>query len=167
VLTVVLGAGGAGSVEPSSGAVERSVESFACAPQTAAFADQHTVAANVDLVRALRQQDPAAVGDLLARLGLDELEGRQAGALSGGERQRLAVARAVAVDADVVVLDEPTSQLDRASARLVAAVVRDSARSGACVLCASHDEEIIAVADQIVDLGAARAPSRLLASSKG
>jgi ABC-type lipoprotein export system ATPase subunit len=89
-------------------------------------------------------------------LGLAGLADRPAGALSGGERQRLAIARALAVDADLVALDEPTSQLDRATARLVANVIRDSADAGACVVCASHDEEVIAVADQIVDLGTGR-----------
>ena len=62
--------------------------------------------------------------------------------------------RALSADADLVVLDEPTSQLDRATARLVADVIRACADAGACVVCASHDEELIAVADQVIDLGA-------------
>ena len=65
------------------------------------------------------------------------------------------MARALAVDADLVVLDEPTSQLDRVTARLISRGHRGRARQGACVVCASHDEELLAVADQIVDLGAA------------
>jgi ABC-type lipoprotein export system ATPase subunit len=152
LLSVVLGV-----VEPTRGVVERFVDSFGCAPQTAAFADQHSVAANIDLVRAIRSQPLADDGaGLLRTLGLADLDGRPAGALSGGERQRLAVARALSVDADMVVLDEPTSQLDRATARLISRVIRESAQRGTCVVCASHDEEVIAVADQIIDLGARR-----------
>jgi len=58
------------------------------------------------------------------------------------------------VDAELVALDEPTSQLDRATARLISRAIRECADRGACVVCASHDEELIALADQIVDLGA-------------
>ena len=149
LLSVVLGVG-----KPTRGSVVHHVASVGCAPQTAAFADQQSVAANVDLVRAIRAKpaaDPAS--SILGLLGLGGLEGRPAGALSGGERQRVAVGRALSGEAELVVLDEPTSQLDRATSRLVAEVVRASARAGACFVCASHDEEIIAVADQVIDLG--------------
>ena len=112
----------------------------------------------MDLVRAIRSELPEGDGlELLRALGLGELAERPAGSLSGGERQRLAVVRAFAVGADLVVLDEPTSQLDRATARLISRVISDDAQRGTCVVCASHDEELIGVADQIIDLGAAHA----------
>jgi ABC-type lipoprotein export system ATPase subunit len=151
VLSVILGAS-----RPTRGHVDRLATSFGCAPQTAAFADQQTVADNIDLVRAIRLKQPGDGGPaLLEAMGLAGLVDRPAAALSGGERQRLGVARALAVEADVVVLDEPTSQLDRATARLISRAIRDSAHDGACVVCATHDEELIGVADQIIDLGAA------------
>ncbi|MEP7201210.1 MAG: ATP-binding cassette domain-containing protein [Ilumatobacteraceae bacterium] len=153
VLSLILGVS-----RPTRGVVNRPTISFGCAPQTAAFADQQSVADNIDLVRAIRLKRPDADGvALLDDLGLAGLADRPAASLSGGERQRLSVARALAVDADVVVLDEPTSQLDRATARLVSRAIKDSARRGACVVCASHDEELTGVADQIIDLGAAHA----------
>ena len=150
VLSIVLGVS-----QPTRGVVEQQSTSFGCAPQTAAFADQQSVIDNIDLVRAIRSEpfdgDELA---LLDALGLEGLADRPAGALSGGERQRLALARALAVEAELVVLDEPTSQLDRATARLISRAIRDCADRGACVVCASHDEELIGVADQIIDLGA-------------
>ena len=144
------------SAKPTRGVVERLSTSFGCAPQTAAFADQQSVIDNIDLVRAIRSEpfDGDELG-LLDALGLEGLADRPAGALSGGERQRLAWRALLAVDAELVALDEPTSQLDRATARLISRAIRDCADRGACVVCASHDEELIAVADQIVDLGAA------------
>jgi ABC-type lipoprotein export system ATPase subunit len=166
--TVVTGRSGSGKttllslvmglVQPTRGVVERQAESVSCAPQTAAFADQQSVSANVDLALALRSLPRNGnLAGLLDSLGLAELAERPAGALSGGERQRLALARALVVDAQLLALDEPTSQLDRATARLIAGAIRQQADSGACVVCASHDEELIAVADHVVDLGTRRA----------
>ena len=154
VLSIILGAS-----EPTRGVVQRHFASFGCSPQTAAFADQQSVDANVDLVRALRSEpadDTAA--DVLEALGLAGLADRPTRALSGGERQRTGVARALAVEADLVVLDEPTSQLDRATARLMSRAILECARGGACVVCASHDEEILGIADQIIDLGVGPGP---------
>jgi ABC-type lipoprotein export system ATPase subunit len=167
-VTVIIGRSGSGKTsmlsvilgvsEPTRGVVERLFTSFGCSPQTSAFADQQSVADNIDLVRALRSEPPEDdASGILRALGLGDLADRPAGALSGGERQRTAVARALAVDADLVVLDEPTSQLDRATARLISRAIKERARQGACIVCASHDEELLAVADQIVDLGAVHA----------
>jgi ABC-type lipoprotein export system ATPase subunit len=152
VLSMILGV-----AEPSRGVVERLTNSFGCAPQTAAFADQQSLAANIDLVRAIRSEPPnGEAAGILRTVGLAGLADRPTSTLSGGERQRTGIARALSVDADVVVLDEPTSQLDRATARLISRVISESAQGGTCIVCASHDAELLAVADQIIDLDAAR-----------
>ncbi|GLY13836.1 hypothetical protein Kisp01_08520 [Kineosporia sp. NBRC 101677] len=106
----------------------------------------------IDLARAARglPADPALALSLLGRLGLAGLARRRVEALSGGERQRLALARALALDPRLLVLDEPTSQLDEASAQLVAEVLRERAAEGTTVLVASHDPVLTGPADQLL-----------------
>jgi iron complex transport system ATP-binding protein len=58
------------------------------------------------------EADRQAAGRALTRLDLDELAERTLGTLSGGERQRVVVARALAQEASIVLLDEPTASLD-------------------------------------------------------
>jgi len=72
--------------------------------------------------------------------------------LSGGERQRVAVARCLASDATMLVLDEPTSQQDERSAQLVDATLVAAARRGHALLVASHDATLLASADAVLDL---------------
>ena len=108
--------------------------------------------AGVDLARAARglPADPDRVAGLLAELGLTGLAHRRAASLSGGERQRVALTRALALQPRLLVLDEPTSQLDEASAQRVAGVLVRTARQGTAVLVASHDPVLVAAATRVL-----------------
>ena len=88
------------------------------------------------LFRSLRQHRVAA---LLERVGLPDLAQRPARRLSGGEQQRLALARALARDPELLLLDEPTANLDPAASRSVEEIVLMAARSGIKIVMASHD----------------------------
>lgn len=93
--------------------------------------------------------------ELLARFGLQGLGDRPFADLSGGEAQRLMLARAVATRPSLLLVDEPTAQLDRAAARTVNDVLAGLADAGAIVLVASHDSDTIRACKSSIDLGTA------------
>jgi tungstate transport system ATP-binding protein len=76
---------------------------------------------------------------LLALVGLSELAAAPARRLSGGEQQRLALARALAKDPAVLLLDEPTASLDPAATKTIEDMIRDIAARGIKVVMATHD----------------------------
>lgn len=77
--------------------------------------------------------------ELLERVGLLDLATRPARRLSGGEQQRLALARALARDPEILLLDEPTASLDPAATRFVEEIILMAAQSGTKIVMASHD----------------------------
>lgn len=92
------------------------------------------------------------VHDLVDGLGLSELLERRPDQLSGGEQQRVAVAMAAVAGRRVLVADEPTAQLDRASAQNVVDALCAAADRGACLVVSSHDTAVIAAADTTVTM---------------
>ncbi len=79
--------------------------------------------------------------EALEAVGLSELAGETFGELSGGQRQRVLIARGLVQDADVLLLDEPFSGLDDASAARLEALIDDLAAQGRAVMVATHDME--------------------------
>jgi ABC-type lipoprotein export system ATPase subunit len=89
--------------------------------------------------------------ELLERVGLADKRDRRPAELSGGEQQRIAVCAALAHGPRLLLADEPTGELDRASAHLVYEIVGRLAREEGCTTAiVSHDPESAVVADRIV-----------------
>jgi ABC-type Mn2+/Zn2+ transport system ATPase subunit len=63
----------------------------------------------------------------------------QIGRLSGGQQQRVFIARALAQDADVLLLDEPMTGIDESTQQLIAQVIEEERQGGKIVLMATHD----------------------------
>jgi putative ABC transport system ATP-binding protein len=72
--------------------------------------------------------------------------------LSGGECQRVAIARALVNDPDIILADEPTGNLDSATAHEIMALVRELHRRGQTIVMVTHENDIAAYADRIITL---------------
>ena len=90
--------------------------------------------------------------EALADVGLAERAGHLPSQLSGGEQQRVAIARALVVRPSVVLADEPTGNLDSASAEEVLAIFGRISRQGATIVMVTHSDDVAQHASRIVRL---------------
>lgn len=117
-----------------------------------------------------RSEMEIRIDRVLARLGIEHLAEREPFALSGGEQQRVAIASIVTMGTQLLVLDEPTAQLDPVGTASVGRLLDELARDGTAILCAEHDPTILGGLDRCLVLDAGRAlvndvPGRALSSS--
>jgi ABC-type lipoprotein export system ATPase subunit len=111
-----------------------------------------TLADHLRLARAGRRADEAEAREVVATLELGHRLGHRPAELSGGEQQRAAVALALLSGASVILADEPTAQLDRTSGVELMAAVHDLAGRGVAFVVATHDPQVRAAADEVVEL---------------
>ncbi|EFQ82988.1 ABC transporter, ATP-binding protein [Aeromicrobium marinum DSM 15272] len=105
-----------------------------------------------------RAADHEAVDAALERVDLTRLARRQVGQLSGGQRKRAFVARGIAQDAAVLLLDEPFAGVDRPTEAAITALLRELAAEGRTLLVATHDlhglaglcDEAVALRNRVV-----------------
>lgn len=158
----------AGHLEPDSGEVwiggelmeatppeERNVgmvfQSYALFPHLSV---RRNVAFGPERRGSSRSEAAALADEMLERVGLLEFGDRYPRQLSGGEQQRVAVARALAIRPEVLLLDEPLSSLDQTLRRDLRSLLRELQRSfGATTVWVTHDqEEALTVADRVAVL---------------
>ena len=113
--------------------------------QDCKFLDHMTLAANMALPFTVsdRESDRQDMDDLLGWVGLKHLADALPPQLSGGERQRAALARAVIVDPDVILADEPTGNVDWEMSLRILTLLVELNRMGKTILVATHDLNLI------------------------
>jgi manganese/zinc/iron transport system ATP- binding protein len=89
--------------------------------------------------RPVGRADREAAREALDRVGMSAFADRQIGQLSGGQQQRVFLARALAQDARVYLMDEPFAGVDAATEHAILTVLRDLDRAGRTVICVHHD----------------------------
>jgi putative ABC transport system ATP-binding protein len=135
--------------------------------------DELTAQENVELPALLAGYPPnqarARATALLEQVGLADRARHLPSMLSGGQRQRVAIARALVNDPEIVLADEPTGNLDSASAFDVLSLLGDLHAQGLTLVIVTHDERIATTADRLISMrdGAFVDETRLTGGSRG
>jgi len=100
--------------------------------------------------RSLEREDiRVRTKEWLGALGLEACAARPVAELSGGQRQRVAIARALAKGSSVLIMDEPTAELDPSNRALLLSLLENERARGVAVVVVSHEAEVIERADSI------------------
>lgn len=126
-----------------------------------------TVTENVELPLMFlgRRRDPARTREVLALVGLSDRAGHLPRELSGGQMQRVAIARALIVDPKILVADEPTGNLDKATGESIVALFKQlAAEKQIAILLTTHNLALTAEADRVITLEDGRIVEELCAA---
>ncbi|WP_166880170.1 ATP-binding cassette domain-containing protein [Salinibacterium sp. ZJ450] len=135
-------------------------ETFGYIFQSFHLLDQRPATDSVELgmlYQGVGAKDRAArAAEATEHIGMRDRLGARAALLSGGQRQRLAIARAIASRAPVLLADEPTGNLDSATGARVMAELTRLHRQGVTVIVVTHDSEVAAAASRVVRIADGR-----------
>jgi ABC-type lipoprotein export system ATPase subunit len=130
-------------------------EGIAVLPQSLGLIEELSVRGNVQLPARLAGRlatEDERVEQLIAHFGLQELAGRPPEEISLGEQQRTALARAVVLRPELLLVDEPTGHQDATWATRVIAALNVAAGEGTCCLVATHSDEVAAYASRTLHM---------------
>lgn len=114
--------------------------------------EEYNVYENIEIALKLqnKKSDKIKIDNLLNKLGIENLGKRKINELSGGQKQRVAIARALIKNPKIILADEPTGNLDRASSEQIFNILKEISKDQ-LVIVVSHDmESAIKYADRIV-----------------
>ena len=107
----------------------------------------------IELLNPRDKQRVEKAQKLLERVGIDQTrQVRRPAKLTGGEQQRVAIARALANDPPIILADEPTGNLDSKNGKRIVELLRSLTKDGKTVLIATHDADVAATADIIIEM---------------
>lgn len=121
-----------------------------------ALTARENVAIPLQARRLSRNKVRRRTAEALAQVGLAEIADHLIEDMSGGQQQRVAVARALAATPDVLLADEPTAELDAENRELIVELLVRLGRSGAIVVIASHDPDVVGRCDDVLELDAGK-----------
>jgi ABC-type lipoprotein export system ATPase subunit len=125
-------------------------QSFGLIPILSAYENVELVLRISGIPRRARAGRAAAA---LEQVGLGQWQQHRPYELSGGQQQRVAIARAMVHEPRLLIADEPTGELDTATAHEVLTLFRDIVRQkGVTLLMATHDSRVDGYADQVINL---------------
>ncbi len=131
-----------------------------------------TAIENVEIGLALKIKDPKKLRErsliYLKMVGLEGMEGKFPEHLSGGEQQRVSVARALSMEPELMIADEPTGNLDAETGETIWGLLRDMNRdTGTTVLAVTHWDEASEFADLTIRLRSGRIENRMSRDGEG
>lgn len=89
---------------------------------------------------------------ILTKLDIEKLENVKVSNLSGGEKQRVAIARALIKNPKILLLDEPTGNLDEENSKIVIEIIKQIHNSGVCVILVTHDIDYMNIGTKSIHL---------------
>ena len=131
---------------------------------TQGFIPELTASENI-MVPLLMRGIPSARAEKTALIALEKVElahrpNNLPRELSGGEQQRVSIARAIVHTPDILFADEPTANLDSASAHTILTLFKQLNKDGQTIVMVTHEEEYGALADRIIRLADGRVVGR-------
>ncbi len=135
-----------GILKPDSGRVILESKNIGYSFQNDVLLKWKTVRENITfaLSSACTKDEAEKRSDIwLERVGLENAKNKKPGELSGGMKKRLNIARSLAVEPDILILDEPFAYLDRENISMVQDIIKEAQNTGTTILLVTHSPELI------------------------